>query len=300
MEYRTRKPAFVTAGEVSRNFGRWQDKALERPVIVTHHGRPRVAILASEHSDLEASVPVNGPADTAVARLGALTNAIGEAFMALDADLVITAVNPVLEAYVGQSAFQLVGRHWAEVFPTLRDGVLHEHYRRVLRTGEAAEFEVASLLFPGRVVSQKVFPYGGGVAALFTNRTRERERDRQVEDAAALERLAAAASGLCLIEVNMRGRIARVDDNFIALSGFDADALSRFRLADIVRPRDRSRLLACMDGALEDNEAPSLRASLLARDGREEAVIMTMAPILRDGHAGALRVAVLRAPTGVD
>lgn len=292
MTYDGREPVFVTAGEISRNFGRWQDKAMETPVVVTHHGRPRVVMIASDHYRPAEQASPNLP-DAAGAKLGALMNQIAEAFLALDADLRIMAVNPVFEAYVGRAAFQIVGRLWVEVFPKLEGSLLHEHYRRVLRTGEVAEFEVASVMYPGRVVTQTVFPYGGGVAALFVNRTGERERERQIEVANSIEQLARAIPGLSLIEVNIRGGIAKVDGRFSALSGFDTDALVRFRLADIVLPRDRSRLLASIDQALEDEAIPSLRTCILSRDGQEKEVIMTLAPIRQGLRPVALKVAVL-------
>ncbi|MDO9338629.1 MAG: PAS domain-containing protein [Caulobacter sp.] len=296
MSYESRVPAFVTAAEISRNFGRWQDRALESPVIVTHHGRPRVILIASDQ--YRPGPDVADAPDTCNARLGALINTVSEAFMAMDSDLRFTAVNPVFEAYVGRAAVQVIGRLWTEVFPELENSVLHEHYRRVLRTGEIAEFEVASVLFPGRIVTQRVFPYGGGVAALFHNRTLERERELAVEEAAAIERLARATPGLSLIELNLRGGLSRVDDRFAALSGFGREALLSFRLADIVRPKDRSRLLASIDMAIEGEGAPSLRTWLLSRDGHEEPVTLTFASILRHGRSAGLKVAVLqREPT---
>ena len=43
------EPSVVTAGEISRNFGQWQDRALGGPVIVTHHGRPRVVLVSADY-----------------------------------------------------------------------------------------------------------------------------------------------------------------------------------------------------------------------------------------------------------
>ena len=37
----------VTAGDVQKNFGRYQDQALVEPVIVTKYGRPSVVILSA-------------------------------------------------------------------------------------------------------------------------------------------------------------------------------------------------------------------------------------------------------------
>ena len=42
----TAKFETITAGEVQKNFGRFQDKAMVAPVTVTKYGRPTVVILA--------------------------------------------------------------------------------------------------------------------------------------------------------------------------------------------------------------------------------------------------------------
>jgi prevent-host-death family protein len=41
-------PATVTAAEVSKNFGAWQDAAVRDPVIITKNGRPRTVLMAYE------------------------------------------------------------------------------------------------------------------------------------------------------------------------------------------------------------------------------------------------------------
>lgn len=38
----------VTAAEVSKNFGAYQDAAVREPVIITKNGRPRTVLLAYE------------------------------------------------------------------------------------------------------------------------------------------------------------------------------------------------------------------------------------------------------------
>mgnify|MGYP001111566096 FL=1 len=41
-------PDAVTAAEIIRNFGYWQQQALSHPVTVTHHGRARVTLISTE------------------------------------------------------------------------------------------------------------------------------------------------------------------------------------------------------------------------------------------------------------
>ena len=41
-------PATVTAADVSKNFGAYQDAAVREPVIITKNGRPRTVLMAYE------------------------------------------------------------------------------------------------------------------------------------------------------------------------------------------------------------------------------------------------------------
>ncbi|OYX75622.1 MAG: prevent-host-death protein, partial [Bradyrhizobium sp. 35-63-5] len=38
--------SIVTAAEVSKNFGAYQDAAVREPVVITKNGRPRTVLLA--------------------------------------------------------------------------------------------------------------------------------------------------------------------------------------------------------------------------------------------------------------
>jgi prevent-host-death family protein len=41
-------PSTVTAAQVSKNFGAYQDAAVREPVIITKNGRPRTVLMAYE------------------------------------------------------------------------------------------------------------------------------------------------------------------------------------------------------------------------------------------------------------
>ena len=78
MPYLSRPPVHVAAAEVSRNFGRWQDRAQECPVVITSHGRPKACLLSLEHFELGQSPPPLVGANAA--RLSALVNAMAQGF----------------------------------------------------------------------------------------------------------------------------------------------------------------------------------------------------------------------------
>ena len=41
-------PVTVSAAEFQRNFGRYQDEALLRPVVITRNGRERLVVISTE------------------------------------------------------------------------------------------------------------------------------------------------------------------------------------------------------------------------------------------------------------
>ena len=289
-------PAHVTAGEISRNFGQWQDVALTGPVIITHHGRPRVVLLSAERFASWNDAPGTGTNfgdQTAETCREALLEHTTEGFIALDPTLRVTKVNPVFEALVARSAGQLVGANWSDLFPLPTQAVIAEQMRRVLRTGEAVEFEADSTVQPGRCYGVRVFPYPGGVAALFVNRTEEHSLQGRLRHARAMRAATAALPRLAVARLNIRGVLAEMDDDFLRLAGFSNAELLDCRLTDIVRPTDRRPLTQALEKVLQGGPAARITTALLVKAGDERPVELSLAPILRDGAADGVMVLIL-------
>ncbi|CAN5359348.1 hypothetical protein BH10PSE3_BH10PSE3_16160 [soil metagenome] len=288
--------AHATAGEVSRNFGQWQDIALTGPVIITHHGRPRVVLLSAERFASWSEAPDTGHGledQTAETSREALLEHTTEGFIALDHTLRVTKVNPVFEALAARSANQLVGANWSELFPLATQAVIAEQLRRVLRTGEAVEFEADSTVQPGRYYVVRVFPYPGGVAALFVNRTEEHSLRGRLRHARATRAATAAMPRLAVARLNIRGVLAEMDDDFMRLTGFSSAELLDCRLTDIVRPADRRPLTQALEKVLQGGAAARMATSLLVKAGDERPIELSLAPILSDGAADGVMVLIL-------
>lgn len=288
--------AHATAGEVSRNFGQWQDIALTGPVVITHHGRPRVVLLSAERYASWSEAPETGggvPDQTAETSREALLEHMTEAFIALDPTLRVTKVNPVFEALTARSASQLVGANWSELFPLPTQAVIAEQMRRVLRTGEAVEFEADSTVQPGRCYGVRVFPYPGGVAALFVNRTEEHNLRGRLRHARAMRVATAAIPRLAVARLNIRGVLAEMDEDFPRLAGFSSAELLDCRLTDIVRPSDRRPLTQALEKVLQGGAPTRMNVALLVKAGDERPCEMSLAPILRDGAADGVMVLIL-------
>lgn len=287
------EPAVVTAGDISRNFGQWQDRALSGPVIVTHHGRPRVVLVSADvYSSWNASAPTGQDSGAFETSRAAILDHMAEAFMALDDRLRITAVNHVFEALMGASASQIVGRSWADLFPPFTRAVLEERLKRVLHTGEAQEFEASGDGLGRRRYSVHLFPHPGGVAALIQNRTAEQDLRLQAHEAKALEGALAALSQVMVLRLNARGLLTEVSKPFADLVGFTQDELAERRLADLARLAERAELAAALEAVMESARAALLTATLMTKDGGELPVQIGVSAVVDDLTAQGLVAAV--------
>jgi prevent-host-death family protein len=290
------EPVFVTAGEIARNFGRWQDEATRGPVVVTHHGRPRVVVVSA---DTFTALAHAGPGGAAVAentfetRLNAVLSHSVEGFFALDHAMTITGVNRVFEDFFGMAASQMVGRPYAEVFPGSERSMAWEQFQRVLRTGEPSEFEMLSKARTDTVLNVRAFPYSGGMGSLFVNRTEERTMSDRMRGVAALELALNAADHAGIIELNIRGGIVSASGAFERLTSFGPGELARCRLIDLLVPRTRPGVSTAIDAALNGDGPQSASAVVLGRDGRETRAKLGIAAISDQHQITGAKVVVL-------
>jgi prevent-host-death family protein len=280
------EPSVVTAGEISRNFGQWQDRALGGPVIVTHHGRPRVVLVSADYySASKEDISFHPREDhepSFETSQHAILDHVTEAFMALNAQLHITTVNHVFEALVGHSSSQIVGRFWEDLFPPTARSLMGEQLKRALRTGEALDFEAPGDAPGVRRYAFRAFPYPGGVAVLIQNRTAEREMQTQLHEARALDAALSMLPQVMVLRLNVRGVLTSVDPAFAKTLGFSVEELLACRLPDIVRPRDRGELTAALEAVLQGGQPKQISTTLLVKDGGELAVRIGVATVVHD------------------
>jgi prevent-host-death family protein len=286
----------VTAGEISRNFGQWQDRALGGPVIVTHHGRPRVVLVSADYySSSKVDISLNPREDhepSFETSQHAILDHVTEAFMALNAQLHITAVNHVFEALVGHSSSQIIGRFWEDLFPPTARTLMGEQLKRALRTGEALDFEAPGDVPGVRRYAFRAFPYPGGVAVLIQNRTAEREMQAQLHEARALDAALSMLPQVMVLRLNVRGVLTTVDPGFAKRLGFSSQELLSCRLPDIVRPRDRAELTAALEAVLQGGQPTQIATTMLVKDGGELPVRIGVATVINDLAPDGLVAAV--------
>ena len=297
MQYQYGETTAITAADGSRNFGRCQDAALKGPVVVTHHGRPRVVIVSAEHFanwKARGGGPEAGGLDFETG-LAAVLNASSQGFISLSSDLRIVKMNGAALAYFEDSGLRLEGRYISEVFPKPNGSLFQDKITRVQRTGEHEQYEGQAPTRPDRYIRAHIFPYPGGIGVLFANITDEVANDRRLAWSAALSDAIRLSGSVATCEINIRGAIVEASPTLCATLALPADKLLGAHLADFVATSARHHLRGVVERVLRDGEAQRLRIDLLTRDGGLVPADCVMAP-LREGHgvSGACIMLALR------
>ena len=190
----------MTAAEASRNFSRVQSDAEAGPVVVTHHGKPRLVVLSAEAfeglgAEREGARAEGGNVERR--RLDLVLDNVAEGFVAIGGDWRFRAINRAAELYLGRPRDGLIGRALTDAFPVLEGTEAQANLRRAMEQGELVRFAWRSVVHPGRRIEVQAFPVpapGGEVGVVFSN-VGERER-LEAELRAARARVAALERAL--------------------------------------------------------------------------------------------------------
>ncbi|THD77718.1 MAG: PAS domain-containing protein [Phenylobacterium sp.] len=275
----------VSAVELRRNFGVWQERAFAQPVVVVRHGKPRL-VLSSAERFLNSSGQADAALQSAVA---AIPEHSSEAFLVLDRDLRLLAANHVFEDMAGRQAARMVGRTWSELFPAQAESIVTGHFRHVLLTGASLRFDMPSALLEGRHYEFSVFPHSGGIAALVVNRTAEQAMRRELEDCRSLAAAVAMVPHAGQIKINLRGAIYAASPQLRAITGLDPDASPHVPFTDALHPDERPRMSEVLDAALSAGRSARLPTALLTAAGDAAPIDLVLTTVWRGAAAdGAL------------
>jgi PAS domain S-box-containing protein len=300
MRYERGDPTTATAAEITRNFGHWQSRALQGPVFVTHHGKPRVVMVSADHYAIWKNDPApheNGGGIAFETRFGAVLDHTAEAFLSLDADLRIECVNGVAERYFGAPRTRLVGQEMLSLYPTLEGSLFLDRIRAVIRSGVADRVEGRSVIFCDRHVSTKIFPFPGGVGLLFSNVTEELAQAEELLAAKSYFKALDQSKRSAVIKLNLRGAISSHSRNFCSIIGLSNSELIGIRLDDLICRASRHDFHLALERVLQEREPTSCSVELLNKAQDLIAVDMNMAPLMAGFAAeGAILHAELVAP----
>ena len=280
-------PFYVTAAEITRNFGMWQDRTGQAPVVVTHHGRSRCILLsANAYAELTRdAMPVEIEANQPFT-VDVLMEEIDVAFLSTDAQLNIIEANTNAAIMLATGRNALSGQPLAVLCPDLVEGLTGIRLKRVLRTGERQRIRH---VIKGRIADIHIFPSPTGLAIAWRSAEEDEALQRLSMERDAFHRLLSMDRRIGTIRLSPRATIAQADTAFCAMCGIPAERLAGARLVDLVSRQERAALndaIECVFGAVGQ---ASLNVILISNDGAEIPVHIAMTAMHEEfGVSGAL------------
>lgn len=277
----TAEKGTVTAAEVIRNFGYWQQQALVKPLVVTHHGRARVMLISTDH--YEELTAFDEPASHVQSNdlLEQVLANSREGFAVFDRDFKIVTMNRTSLEWLGLSAADVIGKTLTEFMAGERAPIFESMVMRVFRTGEAVSYELAGNNLRGRPLRVRSFPFGAHVASVFEDVS---EQEALADSAVTLE---AAQTALDLIdvvgtaEVNGNGRIAASNNVLARMTGLRPSDLEGSQLGDLFESGSQLAVREAMSSTLTDSRCRSVDAVLRVGSTSAREVSVSFAPLAR-------------------
>lgn len=279
----------VTASDLVRHFGIWQDRATRAPVYILHRGRPRLVLTSLDVMDALCAPHASRSLDDG--QLDGMLDVMAEIIVVLGNDRLIAAASRGARGYFGEAV-----RKGATLngLAAKGDDALAATVERVAGSGLSETIECRSPRFAERLLSYTVEcgPTGCIIQMKDTTAAEEMQhwRDRHDSSFQAIE----AAGGSCAI-VNLRGRIDHASIGLSTLSGANLDALTSARIVSLVAVGDRSMLGDAFEATIDQRTPQSLTASLLVGGAALRKVSIGLAPLANSGHVTGVTAIIMPA-----
>lgn len=276
----------VTASDLVRHFGAWQERAARAPLYILNRGRPRFVLASIETMDALCAAQPSLPAPTPIDAIAVL-DAIGDSVLVADSSGAILGSSRAARAYFG-----VLARPGASVDAIVPPGVratLAAAICEVIDRGIGKRLEIASAARAARTLLLAIEPAGGGVAIIAQDATRDRELCAAQATSAALD-----AAGVATVTLDPDGTLGEpISAAFGAMLDLDRAALFQRRFAAIVAADQRSAFEAALADALGGKPTAALDSALLRAADPALRVRIGLAPIRCDGAiVGAVAVIV--------
>lgn len=280
--------ACVTASNLVRNFGEWQDRALAEPVYILHRGRPKLALASIEFlTRLTRSVGQGDDSD-------ALIDAFFEPVLIFDDETRIVRHNRAAGSY-----FALAGG--TAGFGRSADRPLEvaalQLVRRVATHRIAERIDAAPAHDGERRVEIGATPIGHRVLLVVRDLS---AREAHARSADLVEATAAAIDHqelLATARLNQRGHVAQPSLSLARMTGIPADQLGTTRFATLFAVRSRVGVGDATERVLRGGEAERIDGELIVDGSKSRAVSLTLSAIVtRLGVEGAIAVVTAQPP----
>lgn len=154
----------VTASDLVRHFGLWQERASRAPIYILHRGRPRLVLVSVETMNALCAIP-SDPPDRAFLSAEAITatqllDNVRDIVLLADRETTILASSRTARAHFGQIVKP--GAPVDTITPPPSRALLAGAMRRVGNSGIGESLTLPSAARAGRMLALRIEPIGDG------------------------------------------------------------------------------------------------------------------------------------------
>ncbi|UZK70137.1 PAS domain-containing protein [Sphingomonas sp. S1-29] len=266
--------ACVTASQLVRNFGAWQERAIARPVFVMRRGQPSLVLTSFDLmrrlcSSYDATQP-----STADHR-ALLLDAMREAVIAVDlvGDIVDTNRAARLGFAIGEAAAR--GRPLARLLPPAVAQFLLDQGARTRRKAATEQVDVA---IAERHFSVVIAPHPDGLLLIFEDVTLDVAAESLSATVDALDEAIAMAGGVAALRLNLRGYVDPPAPPLAMLTGLAETGSASMRFVTLLDIPSRAAASDAIEATLREGKGRRLAARMIRRDAPPVPVRIGFAP----------------------
>jgi PAS domain-containing protein len=237
----------VSASDLVRRFGEWQERALASPVYIQHHGRPRLVLASLEFMQELARGNGDGAVGSEVTQR--LLELVDAAVLLVDEKGRIGAASTAATRLLGRAVAP--GASLADALPQAIRPVMLRAVDQVREHGTAEALQLRLSANGERRVDVAIRPFASGVAIAATDRS---ETDARIEGAAVWDAVSETfdlIGTVAVLRINLRGYIVTATPSFEALTGLTPDAYRSVRVVTLFDIGTRMAVGDAIEAAIE-------------------------------------------------
>lgn len=282
----------VSASELVRQFGLWQEQAAREPIFVMHRGRARLVLTSVDLMDRLCAPGTS--ASTASTEHTLLLDMMREPVIRLDRNLRVAGINSAAAAWLGRVEADVAGTTLSDMMGNAIGGYCDSLVRRACRL---ASIETAELpLGPHHHMMVTIAPTSPGALLVGVERTADDEPNSAESVQQALV-AAMAATDVAHCRINLRGYIEAAEAGLERISGLAPDLLETARFVTLFALGSRVAIGDALDQVLRHGEMQTVDA-LLHRNRADDLPVTIGLAAVRPRVAIEAAVAVIRARVG--
>lgn len=215
-----------------------------------------------------------------------ILESITDAFLSLDSQWRYRYVNKRMEAYLGKSREEILGKSIWEVVPALLGTPFEHHYREAMKGGQAVQFEAFHPVFR-RWVETHAYPTPDGLSIYFHDIGKRKRAEEALRESDARFRRLMDSNIIGMITTDREGNILEANDAFLSLLGYTREDLVAGKLTwtNVTAPQAQARDREAMNETLRIGVIKPYEKEYLTKEGKRVPVLIGRALFRWEGSS---------------